>query len=67
MSGFFGTAFYLTLVLVAYAIGKGVGRAQARNDQVPPIRLRLEVLGETTGTIEIHGMRVAMDDAPPTL
>lgn len=52
------TALWLAAVLAAYVIGKGVGRAQVRDEQLPPVRLTLEVFGETLGGVEIHGMKV---------
>ena len=57
------TIWTLVLVIVAYSVGKGIGKAQGRTlgrrDQLPPIHLMLELEGNVIGGLSIGGVRVA--------
>ncbi|AYB70602.1 hypothetical protein SEA_SERENDIPITOUS_61 [Mycobacterium phage Serendipitous] len=55
------TVVTVLIMIAVYALGKGVGRRegreQARREAVPPLHLMLELDGEVIGGLSITGVR----------
>lgn len=61
MSSFLTAALTMTVVLVAYTTGKGVGRVRGRVEAhrraIPPLNITVELNGDPLGTVEITTVR----------